>query len=415
MSALQIGYLISRYPAISHTFILREVMELRTLGFDIRVASINDCDRQDSALTPAERAEQERCFYVKRAAAGGFLRDLLLTLAANPLGLAKAALFALRANGLSLGKSVTNLFYLAEAVLVAQWMRRSRLAHLHVHFATPAATVGLLVSKIAAVGFSMTVHGPEEFYNTEAYLLPGKCSESRFLCAISDFAGSQLMKMMPCEQWSKINVIPLGVDPEVFTPVSRTGGKCFQLLCVGRLVPEKGQHILLDAVSQLREQGRDVRLILVGDGPSRASLEAFVRGRDMQPAVTLTGAINQDQIRPIYSEADAFVLASFAEGVPVVLMEAMAMEIPCIATWIAGIPELIRDGCNGLLVSPGNPVTLAAAIARLMDDDSLRRALSKAGRRQVIEKYNLKRNVARLGRVFHTELTGVHGMKEQAA
>jgi glycosyltransferase involved in cell wall biosynthesis len=404
MSGLQIGYLISRYPAISHTFVLREVMELRKLGFDIRVASINACDRSGSALTPAEQAEKEICFYVKQAARGRFLIDLALTLADNPLRLARAIGFAVSANGLHAGKALRNLFYLAEAVLVARWLKRSNLMHLHVHFATPAATVGLLVSKISPVGFSMTVHGPDEFYNIEDYLLPGKCSQSRFLCAISDFAGSQLMKMMSADQWAKIRVIPLGVDPEVFAPVSHRSGEFFQLLCVGRLVPEKGQHILLDAVARLRAEGRDVRLILVGDGPSRVSLEAFVKRQNMGKAITFAGAINQDEIRAIYAKADSFVLASFAEGVPVVLMEAMAMEIPCIATWIAGIPELIRDGCHGLLVSPGNPVALAGAIARLMDDDSLRLLIGKAGRRQVIEKYNLKCNVARLGRMFNDQL-----------
>jgi glycosyltransferase involved in cell wall biosynthesis len=405
MSALQIGYLISRYPAISHTFILREVMELKSLGFDIRVASINDCDRAGLALTPAEQAEQEICFYVKHSAASHFVKDLILTLAENPVDFAKAVVFALSANGLHLGKGFANLFYLAEAVLVAQWMRRAKLTHLHVHFATPAATVGLLVSKIAPVGFSMTVHGPDEFYNTDKYLLPAKCSHSRFVCAISDFAGSQLMKMMPAERWSKINVVPLGVDPEVFSPVPHGGSEqFFQLLCVGRLVPEKGQHVLLDAVGRLREEGRDVRLILVGDGPSRASLEAYAKRRSLESAVTFAGSLNQDEVRPIYSQADAFVLASFAEGVPVVLMEAMAMEIPCVSTWIAGIPELIRDGCHGLLVPPGNAAALAAAIVRLIEDDRLRLMLGKAGRRQVIDKYNLKRNVARLGRVFHDRL-----------
>jgi len=383
---------------------LREVMELRTLGFAVNVASINDCDRSGSDLTPAEQGEQQKCFYVKKAARG-FPLDLLFTLGGNPLGLAKAIVFALGANGPNLTKSLKNLLYLAEAIVVAQWMRRSRLAHLHVHFATPAATVGMLVGKISPVGFSMTVHGPDEFYNIYDYILPGKCAQSRFLCAISDFAASQLMKMMPADQWGKIKVIPLGVDPEVFTPVSHhPAGKFFQLLCVGRLVPEKGQHILLDALCRLREAGRDVRLILAGDGPSRASLEAFAARRHIQSFVHFAGAINQDQIRAIYSQADAFVLASFAEGVPVVLMEAMAMEIPCIATWIAGIPELIRDGCHGLLIPPGNPLALAQAISRLMDEPALRCTLGKAGRRQVIEKYNLKNNVARLGRMFHEEL-----------
>jgi glycosyltransferase involved in cell wall biosynthesis len=169
-------------------------------------------------------------------------------------------------------------------------------------------------------------------------------------------------------------------------------------------VPEKGQHILLGAISSLRAAGRDVRLILVGDGPSRASLEAVVAQDRIHSAVTFTGSINQDQIREFYSSADAFVLASFAEGVPVVLMEAMAMEIPCITTWIAGIPELIHDGCQGLLVPPGNVAALAAAVARLMDEDPLRLRLGKAARRQVIEKYNLKRNVAKLGLMFHDQI-----------
>jgi glycosyltransferase involved in cell wall biosynthesis len=173
---------------------------------------------------------------------------------------------------------------------------------------------------------------------------------------------------------------------------------------VGRLVPAKGQHVLLAAVARLRASGRNLRLRLVGDGPDRASLQAAARRLSIEDAVIFEGAVNQDRIRDLYAKADVFALASFAEGIPVVLMEAMAMEIPCISTWITGIPELIRDSVDGLLVAPSDAEGLASAIARLMDDPELRARLGAAGRSRVIEKYDLRRNVARLADVFDARL-----------
>jgi colanic acid/amylovoran biosynthesis glycosyltransferase len=406
MPSARIGYLVSRYPAISHTFILREVTELKNLGFLIEVASINGEDRPWNALTEIERKENELCFYVKSAARGRLAKDLVVTLCESPVTFLKAVTMATRANGPDLRRIAKNLFYLLEAVLVSQWIKRLNLGHLHVHFATPAATVGLLAAELAGVGFSMTVHGPDEFYDVDGYLLPCKCAKAQFVCAISNFAGSQLMRLMARDHWRKIKVLPLGIDAGIFTPYGsvRPDGRQFKLLCVGRLVPEKGHHILLTAVSLLLGRGKNVGLTLVGDGPSGRSLRKFVEHNGLGAAVTFAGAINQDQIRPLYASADAFVLASFAEGVPVVLMEAMAMQIPCVATWIAGIPELIREGRDGLLVAPGSADDLADAIARLMDDDQLRCSLGRAGRLRVIDKYDLKSNVAALGRVFDAEL-----------
>jgi glycosyltransferase involved in cell wall biosynthesis len=172
------------------------------------------------------------------------------------------------------------------------------------------------------------------------------------------------------------------------------------VLCVGRLVPAKGQHVLLAAIAKLRASGRNLRLRLVGDGPDRESLELAAGRFKITDAVVFEGAVNQDRIRDLYATADVFALASFAEGIPVVLMEAMAMEIPCVSTWITGIPELIRDSIDGLLVPPSDIDGLAAAIALLMDDDELRARLGEAGRRRVIEKYNLRPNVARLAEIF---------------
>jgi glycosyltransferase involved in cell wall biosynthesis len=215
------------------------------------------------------------------------------------------------------------------------------------------------------------------------------------------------MKLSPPDQWHKFEVTPLGVDPEVFaarpTPAARPE---FEVLCVGRLTPAKGQHVLVAAIGRLRDEGRRVRLRLVGDGPDRQSLEHAVRRAKLEGRVVFEGAVNQDRIRDLYRNADAFVLASFAEGIPVVLMEAMAMEIPCVTTWITGIPELIRDSVDGLLTPPSDERALAAAIRRLMDDAGLRERLGRSGRQRVIEKYNLRPNVDRLAAVFDARLGG---------
>ncbi len=400
-----LGYLISRYPSISHTFILREVAELRRLGFRINVASINGPDRGRDALTAEERAEAETTFYVKGAGAGGALRAHSAALLRHPISYLRGLYFAARLGGTDLRKIAMGCLYFVEAVMIGEWMRSLHLDHLHVHFATPAATVGLIVTRIFPFTFSITVHGPDEFYDAPGYLLSEKILAADVLCAIGLFARSQLMKLCDSSQWEKIEVVPLGVDAALFEPRPVTAGrKGFEVICVGRLVPAKGQHVLVQAVAQLRSQGRQLTLRLVGDGPDRESLAAAVQWLHLEEAVIFEGAVNQDRIRDLYATADVFALASFAEGIPVVLMEAMAMEIPCVSTWITGIPELIRDATDGLLVAPSDVDGLASAIARLMDDEELRRRLGAAGRRRVIEKYNLRANIVRLAEVFDARL-----------
>jgi colanic acid/amylovoran biosynthesis glycosyltransferase len=398
--SLSLAYLVSRYPAISHTFILREVLELRRAGFRIEVASINGPDRPPEELTEEERTEAAATFYVKAAGIAGALRAHLMALG-RPVAYVSGILYATKLARLDLRKLLMNAFYFVEAVMIGRWMKERGIKHLHVHFATPASTVGLIAAKIFPLSLSLTVHGPDEFYDVPGYLLADKISAAKLVCAIGFFARSQLMKISNPAQWDKIKITPLGVDPAVFVPRPfRSDSKTFEIICVGRLVPAKGQHVLLAAVERLLSQGRAVRLRLVGDGPDRDSLQRIAGNHGMAGQVIFEGAVNQDRIRGLFEQADAFALASFAEGIPVVLMEAMAMEIPCVTTWINGIPELIRNSIDGLLVAPSDDEGFAAAIARLMDDEELRRRIGVAGRRRVMEKYDLKLNVARLGRVF---------------
>jgi glycosyltransferase involved in cell wall biosynthesis len=405
LAAPSIAYLVSRYPAISHTFILNEVIRLKALGFRISVASINDPDRSPDAFTADEVTEARGTYYVKRSGVKGALIALASALARRPGSTFKGLFFALGLGGRDLGKIGFGLFYFIEALMVGRWMQREQLTHLHVHFATPASTVGLICKQIFPIGFSFMVHGPDEFYDAPGYRLAEKIEGADFVLAIGTFARSQLMKLSAPSQWTKFEVCPLGVDPDRFMPNEfREAPEPPEVICVGRLVPAKGQHILIQAMARLRDAGVSVRLRLVGDGPDRPSLEAQTRRLGLDDRIIFEGAVNADRVAALYQHADIFALASFAEGIPIVLMEAMAMEIPCVTTRITGIPELIRGDLDGILVAPSDDEELAEAIRRLVDDPALRRTLGRAGRERVIDRYHLGHNTERLAAIFRRRL-----------
>ena len=249
------------------------------------------------------------------------------------------------------------------------------------------------------------VHGPDEFYDAPGYRLKEKVEGADFVLCIGTYSRSQLMKLTEYDQWHKFEVCPLGVDPDRFQAHSRPPHEGpTEVICVGRLVPAKGQHILMDAMKILKGRKCDVHLRMVGDGPDRGSLEQLCRQNALNQMVTFEGAVNQDRVRELYREADIFTLASFAEGIPIVLMEAMAMEIPCVTTFITGIPELIRSGTDGVLVAPSDVDELADAIESLVVDSALRRRLGAAGRARVLDKYNLLKNTEHMASVFRRRL-----------
>ncbi|MFM8444157.1 MAG: glycosyltransferase family 4 protein [Methylococcus sp.] len=403
----KLAYLISQYPAISHTFILREVLTLRQRGFDIRVASVNPPDRPPDRLTDAERREADQTWFIKPQGVRGALGALLGTLTRRPLAVLRGLGQALRLGGTDVKRILLHLAYWVEATMVGAWMQKQGVSHLHVHFATPAAAVGLLTKTMFPIGFSFTVHGPDELYDAPGYRLTEKIAAADFVLCISHYARSQMMKLSPVEHWGKFEISRLGVDTERFAPrAAKTPGDPFELVCVGRLVAAKGQHILLDAMAALRAEGRRVHLTLVGQGPDLESLKTQSSRLGLSEAVTLTGAVNQDAILDFYLRADAFVLPSFAEGLPVVLMEAMALGVPCITTHITGVPEMIRDGIEGLLAAPSDMEGLTRAIARLMDEKDLSRRLTDNGRLRIVSEYSLAGSIERLGDIFIRRLQG---------
>ncbi len=414
---IRIAYLVSQYPAVNHTFILREIRGLRKLGYELLVASISDADRPPEKMTADEREEAANTYFVKSTGVLKVAGDHLATFFARPAGYLRGLVCALSLGQFHPKRTLSALFYFAEAVIVGRWMEREGLSHFHTHF---SSTVGLIMRRIFPFTMSMTIHGPSEFDDPAGFRLSAKIKASSFVCAISNYGRSQLMKVSGYNEWSKIEVSPLGIDPAVFAPRPfREAPETFEVICVGRLAPVKAQHILVAAIDSLRKQGRRVRLRLVGDGPDRRSLEQDVIARGLSRDVIFEGWRNQDQVLALYEQADIFALASFAEGVPVVLMEAMAMEIPCVATRITGVPELIRDGVDGLLVAPSSVEEMAEAIAKLMDDPELRRRLGSAGRRRVMEKYDLARNTAQLANIIRSRVapavSGTIGVTQPSA
>ena len=391
------------YPAVSHTFILREVLALRQRSIELEVASINDPSAY--MLTAEERGEEQQTFYVKRQGVAGASAMAARMALRQPARLVRGLRRALQLSGPGLKRRSLYVFYWLEALILLDWMRRQRLTHLHVHFATPASTVALILASMAPITFSMTVHGPDEFYDVPGYNLAEKIEAALFVVCISFFARSQLMKITGQAQWSKLEVARLGVDESHFAPTPpRAQPEPLEILCVGRMVPAKGQRILLEAVTRLVEEGRSVRLRFIGDGPDRAALEQLAATRSIAGHISFEGSVNQEKIRAFYARADVFALPSFAEGIPVVLMEAMAMEIPCVSTHIHGIPELIRHGVDGLLVAPSDVDGLCQAFRTLMDEPHLRQSLGRAGRARVQAEYDLPRSVDRLAAIFHHRL-----------
>jgi colanic acid/amylovoran biosynthesis glycosyltransferase len=400
---MKVAYLLSQYPTIGHTYLLRELRGLRELGWDIPTVSIRRPDRQPGEMLEIEREEAAGTFYVLQGGLAAFALDHLAVLASRPMHYLKGLLYAFSLGGPDLKKCLYSLIYFAEGVRAGRWMMRHGVTHFHSHFST---TVGLLILKVFPLTMSATIHGPEEFVDPAGFYLKQKIQASRFVCAISFFGRSQLAQLVSWEMWDRLEVARLGIDPSVYEPGPfRESPGTYEIVCVGRLTPFKGQHVLLECVRRLIAQGRDVHLRLIGDGPDRGGLVARIRELGLVDRVTVEGWMNQDEVREMYRRADIFALASFAEGVPVVLMEAMAMELPCVATRVTGVPELIQDGIDGLLVTPSDPEELADAIARLIDEPALRRRLAEAGRRRVCGRYNLAANVARLADIFRRRLS----------
>ncbi len=406
----RLGYVISHYPFISHTFVQREVLGLRDAGFEVETISIIQTG-DDQVLSPTDRAEAERTINVRPVSVGKLWRHLVRP-ALGDLG-AVAALVRISAKGWWADPKALlwRLFYVVEAIMLWSLATERGVTHLHAHHANSASNMAWLASEFGRrVGsgpatWSFTMHGSSEFIDVQRIDLGAKADAASGVACISDYTRSQLMMVAERASWSDFDVVHCGVDPDAYTPGGRADDSdAFSVLFVGRLGTEKGLPVLLDAVADLRDRlaPRPVELLMVGDGPLRSDLEA--QGRTLGLDSTFFGSVGQHELLALYHRADAFCLASFREGIPVVLMEAMACEIPCVAPRITALPELIDDGVEGLLATAGRPDHFADALERIAVDPDLARNLGKAGREKVVAEFTTDATVRGMVEFFEPRL-----------
>jgi glycosyltransferase involved in cell wall biosynthesis len=396
-----IAYLVSEYPHIRHAYLLREIRGLRKLGWRIETLAMRHEVRPAGAYTAVEREERERCFYILSAGSGTILTTHLSTLTRHPLGYLRGIARAIRYGACQPRKTLRGLFYFAEAVIAGRRIERLGISHVHTHY---ASTVTWLMSCVFPLDVSMSIHGSAEFDDPRGFMLTEKIAAAQFVRAIGYFGRSQLMRACPSGQWDKIEICRLGVDPSAAPerPVRERGAR-FHLLCVGGMVPPRAFDVLIRAVAA--SENPAISLTLVGDGPDRSELERLAVKCGVAAQVKFAGWKTQDELQSIYAAADAFAFSSLAEGIPVVLMEAMAMSLACVAPWIAGIPELIRDGVDGFLVAPSDVDGMAEAIGRLYRDPERCRAMGESARGRVLELFNLERNIEELSEILRRRIT----------
>jgi colanic acid/amylovoran biosynthesis glycosyltransferase len=383
---LKIAYFVNQYPKVSHSFIRREILAMERQGFEVQRIALRGWN--ESLPDAEDRQEQEKTQYVLRTGLRGLLVPWLLGLLRSPLKMYAACRLAIRVSRQTDGRLLHHLVCVAEASRILIWIERSGARHLHAHFGTNSAEIVMQIRVLGGPPYSFTVHGPDEFLAPLG--LEDKIRRSAFAVAISSFGRSQLYLRTAAGLWPKIRVVHCGLEPNFHSGDTGTRISDSRLVCVGRLSEAKGQLLLIDAVAQLNRRGVHVDLVLAGDGHMRTEIENRVRELALQDRVRITGWISSEQVREEILAARAMVLPSFAEGLPVVIMEALALRRPVITTYIAGIPELVQAGENGWLIPAGSIRALTAAIEDCLSRSSEEiERMGDAGRRTVIERHSI--------------------------
>lgn len=396
---MRVAYLISEYPKVSHSFIRREIAALERQGVEVLRYAIRG--PSDGSPDTADVEELRRTRYVLGAGAISTLAHLVGAMMRRPRAFMGAVRSAWRLSRRADRSLLHHVAYLVEACIVGNWMDKEKVAHLHAHFGSNPAAVAMLAAQINGGTFSFTAHGTVETDAAQFIGIPEKVRRAAHVVAVSEYGRSQLCRWVEPAHWKKISVVHCGLDDGYRVPPAQPFNAVRRFVCVGRLSSEKGQFVLIDALGELRRQGVDAELVLAGDGELRSAMEQHCQLRGVSDRVRITGWISGAEVRQEIETSRALVLSSFAEGLPVVLMEAMACARPVIATRVSGIPELVRDGQDGWLVAPGNALELAQAMRRCLETDAPQlQAMGEGARARALERHDVDRSGRQLHQIF---------------
>jgi colanic acid/amylovoran biosynthesis glycosyltransferase len=396
---MRIAYLINQYPKVSHSFIRREILALERRGVEVVRIALRGWDGE--LVDEEDELERKRTRYVLREGAPALLVALTHTLFARPVCLIRALALAWRMGRRAERPRLVHLAYLAEACRIEPWLRAAGIQHLHAHFGTNSAEVAMLVHVLGGLPWSFTVHGPEEFDKAQFIGLAEKVRQCAFVVAISSYGRGQLYRYVEHQHWPKVRVVHCGLEPGILSTPAKPLSAARRLVCVGRLCEQKGQLLLVDAILRLATRGVDGELVLAGDGELRPDIEALIEHYNLQDRVRITGWISNNQVCEEILAARAVVQPSFAEGLPVVIMEAMALRRPVISTFVAGIPELVHHGEHGWLVPAGDVEALTDAMRACLDTpaEALAR-MGEAAHHRVLARHVADTEAAKLAKLF---------------
>jgi colanic acid/amylovoran biosynthesis glycosyltransferase len=384
-SCMRIAYLNTRYPALSHTFIENEIRSVREQGIDVHTFSIRHPAEFD-LLSHHHRNAEKNTFYILDGIAS-FIISIIHGLH-RPIQFLSCLLFAQKISPPGLKMRFLHMIYALESIRLALEMHKHSLGHIHVHMANNGATVALLACTYdRRLEYSMTIHGSDEFFHVDRFYLKTKTEKARFVRCISHFCRAQIMIWSSPDKWRDYHIVHCGVDIERFK-LNRKGNIKFTILFVGRLEPIKGLTVLLDAFEYLIKTGVDCQLDIVGDGPMEGVLSQKAKQMGLDGHVVFNGAVGQDEILIHYERAHVLVISSFMEGIPVVLMEAMASGLPVVATNVGGITELVENNSNGFVVPTGSVDKLFHALKMLADNRDRAIEMGIKGREKVIQEFS---------------------------
>lgn len=406
-----LAYVMTHYPRVALSFISGEIDEIEALGGTIHPIAMNLPDPADLVSEDA-KARQAKTHYLKRGWFG-LLGTFAGTGLRHPVGMTKLLWTAIKSARGSVPITVRRISHLVQAASVAKLCADRKIPHLHAQFGQAPATIAWFAAEILNFGnrarttWSFTIHGFHDFVEDTVSRLDLKAASASFVVCISDFTRSQLYRLIHPSLWSRAKVIRCGIDLSAFAMrAARTQPSRPKVISVGRLSSEKGQIILLNACKLLLDRGVKLELTLVGSGPLEGLIREEITRQGMQSNVRLTGELPPEDVRKELECADLFCLTSFAEGLPISIMEAMAMGVPVVSTAISGIPELVVDGQTGRTAPPGNVEALADAIAELLADPKERDQIVAAARQRVEQQHERRRNVQALYDLFSSQAGG---------
>lgn len=400
---MRIAYFTNTYPRATDTFIRREVIGLRKRGFEVFTYSVrktgSDHDVDQEVIDEKKNTQYLLPFNLIIL----FILGIKFFFSA-PGNFVRTKFLALKTSRPGIKGHFLQVVYFLEAIALADKLQKDKIEHLHNHLGDNSGNVTLFAAKLANIPYSMSIHGPHIFFDGLYWALDKKTEYSKFISCIGHFCTSQMMLYSDKAHWSKFNIVRCGVDLNQFD-YNEPNRKAKKLVYVGRLSAEKGVPILFDSLANLKARGYEVKLTLLGDGEDRQYLENLARETNVSDRVSFGGFVDQETIAKTLRESDIFVLPSFAEGIPVALMEAMAIGIPVIATYVGGITELVVDQQTGQVVFPSDPIALADAIARYVDNPDLCKTISKNAREKVEMEFNIEDQVDKLATLFSNELS----------